>query len=235
MNILSGYKELEEKLGYCFKDKDLVNVALAHSSYINETKAKKSQCYERIEFLGDAVLELSVSEFLFQSFSEMPEGDMTKLRASLVCEPTLSYIARTELDLGKYILLGKGEENTGGRNRDSIISDVFEAIIGAVYLDGGFEIAKDIIKRFVLTDMNNKIEFVDSKTNLQEYAQNKGLSVRYELISENGPAHDREYVVSVYVGDEFLGEGKGRTKKSAEQHAAYAALVKAKESSLKEN
>lgn len=228
MNNLSGYEELEEKLKYCFKDKNLINLALAHSSYTNEIKAKKTQCYERIEFLGDAVLELFVSEFLFQSFAEMPEGDMTKLRASLVCEPTLSYIARTELDLGKYILLGKGEENTGGRNRDSIISDVFEAIIGAVYLDGGFEKAKEIIKRFVLTDMNHKIEFVDSKTKLQEYAQEKGLSVRYELVSENGPAHNREYVVSVYVGDEYLGDGKGKTKKGAEQHAAYEALRKKK-------
>lgn len=224
MNKLTGYKEIEEKLNYSFKNSDLIITALSHSSFINEVKKKKTECYERIEFLGDAVLELSVSEFLFTHYPDMPEGNMTKLRASLVCEPTLAFIARSELNLGDYILLGKGEEATGGRSRDSIVSDVFEAIIGATYLDGGFEEAKKIIDRFVLTNMEQKIEFTDSKTNLQEYAQEKGLTIKYELVKEEGPAHDKEYMVNVYLNNTVAGAGKGKTKKSAEQHAAYEAL-----------
>lgn len=224
MNNLTGYKIIEEKLCYSFKNADLLITALSHSSYANEVKQKKAECYERTEFLGDAVLELSVSEFLFNNYPNMPEGNMTKLRASLVCEPTLAFIARSELNLGEYILLGKGEEATGGRGRDSIVSDVFEAIIGAVYLDGGFNEAKKIIDRFVLTDMEKKIEFTDSKTNLQEYAQNKGFTVKYVLVSEEGPAHDKEYKIEVYLDNDCVGSGTGKNKKGAEQHAAYMAL-----------
>lgn len=224
MNNLSGVDELQDVIGYHFKNPELLKTALSHSSYTNEVKNNSAVCYERTEFLGDAVLELAVSEFLFNNYPDMPEGNMTKLRASLVCEPTLAFIARTELDLGKYILLGKGEENTGGRNRDSIVSDVFEATIGAVYLDGGFEVAKKLIERYVLTDMEKKIEFTDSKTKLQEYAQDKGIVIKYELVSEEGPAHDRNYFVEVYLNDTFAGKGVGKTKKSAEQHAAYDAL-----------
>lgn len=229
MNNILGINKLQEILGYKFQDESLLSTALSHSSYANEVKNKTVECYERTEFLGDAVLELSVSEFLFNNYPEMPEGNMTKLRASLVCEPTLAYIARTELNLPEYILLGKGEEHTGGRNRDSIISDVFEAVIGAVYLDGGFEEAVKIIRRFVLTDMEKKIEFTDSKTKLQEYAQEVGIAIKYELVKEEGPAHNRDYFVEVYLGEIKAGEGKGKTKKSAEQHAAYAALSSIKE------
>lgn len=224
MNKLDCLHELEERIGYKFKDKELLKTALSHSSYTNEIKNKKIECYERTEFLGDAVLELSVSEFLFKNYPKMPEGNMTKLRASLVCEPTLAYIAKSEIDLPQYILLGKGEENTGGRNRDSIVSDVFEAIIGAVYLDSCFDEAKKIINRFVLTDMEKKIEFIDSKTNLQEICQEKGIEIKYELVSETGPAHDREYKVEVYLNNDLSGKGTGKTKKSAEQHAAYMAI-----------
>lgn len=224
MNKLDCISELEGKLEYSFKNKKLIKTALSHSSFTNEVKNNKVECYERTEFLGDAVLELSVSEFIFNKYKDMPEGNMTKLRASLVCEPTLAFIAKTELNLGDYIFLGKGEEATGGRNRDSIISDVFEAIIGAVYLDGGQEEARKIISRFVLTDMEKKIEFIDSKTNLQEYAQEKGMDIKYELVLESGPAHNREYKIALYLDGKLFGEGVGKTKKGAEQHAAYEAL-----------
>lgn len=233
MNDINAMKDLQEVIGYNFTNERYLETALSHSSYINEIKINKGsedkykkENYERQEFLGDAVLELSVSEFLFNSFPEMPEGEMTKLRASLVCEPTLAYIAKTELNLPKYILLGKGEDNTGGRGRDSIISDIFEAVIGAIYLDGGFEPAVTFIKKYVLTDMEHKIEFVDSKTRLQEKVQSKGNTLEYILVSEEGPAHDRLYTVEVVIGGEILGKGEGRTKKNAEQHAAYEALKK---------
>lgn len=226
MNDLSSISRLQEVIGYSFKDDKYLVTALSHSSFANEAKLKKTEDYERQEFLGDAVLELCVSEFLFKNHPEMPEGEMTKLRASLVCEPTLSYIARTELDLPQYILLGKGEDNTGGRERDSIISDVFEALIGAVYLDGGMEPAVSFIKKFVLTDMDKKIEFIDSKTRLQEKVQAESLTLEYKLISEEGPAHNKLYTSEVYIDGKPFGLGKGKTKKNSEQHAAFEALKK---------
>lgn len=224
MNDLNGAKTLQKIIEYDFKNEDFLITALSHSSYANEVRIKKAENYERQEFLGDAVLELTVSEFLFSSFREMPEGEMTKLRASLVCEPTLAFIAKTELSLQNYILLGKGEENTGGRGRDSIISDVFEALIGAIYLDGGINPAREFIKKYVLTDMERKIEFVDSKTRLQEIVQAKSANLEYRLVSEDGPAHDRTYTSEVYIDGVLLGTGTGRTKKNAEQHAAYEAI-----------
>lgn len=224
MNNLEGYRELEEKIEYKFSDPSLILQALTHSSYVNEVRIKKAHDYERIEFLGDAVLEVTVSEYLFKNKPNMREGDMTKLRASLVCEPTLAYIARTALNLQDYLLLGKGEENCGGRNRDSIISDVFEAIIGALYLDGGIGVASQFINKYVLTDMEKKIEFSDSKTILQEYAQMKGYSLDYELVESYGPEHDRVYVMSAKLGDLYCESAEGRSKKAAEQKAAYKIL-----------
>lgn len=224
MNITEGYKELEKQTGYVFKNQMLLKLAISHSSYSNEIKLGKTDNYERLEFLGDAVLELSVSEFLYENNPTMHEGNMTKLRASLVCEPTLAYCAREAFDLGKYLLLGKGEEMTGGRLRDSIISDAFEAIIGAIYLDGGFEPARDFVEKFVLTDMEKKIEFTDSKTILQERVQENGDRLSYELAEEIGPAHDREYVVNALINGVVRGSGRGKTKKSAEQMAAYEIL-----------
>lgn len=229
MNDLNKISELEKKLNYSFTNSNLLIQALSHSSYVNEIKLKKHNDYERLEFLGDAVLELTVSEYLFLNKQEMKEGDMTKLRAQLVCEPTLASLAREELDLGSYILLGKGEENTGGRNRDSIISDVFEAIIGAVYLDGGFEKAKVIIRRFVLEDMEHKIEFMDSKTNLQEIAQEKGYHLEYKLLEETGPAHDKQYTMAVLLNGALKATGTDKTKKGAEQKAAFAVIKAFKE------
>lgn len=226
MNKTEGYKELEEKLSYSFGDRSLIISALTHSSYKNEKPHIRD--YERLEFLGDAVLELTVSEFLYKDNPDMKEGDMTKMRASLVCEPTLAYCAQ-ELSLGEYILLGKGEEKTGGRNRESIISDVFEAIIGALYLDGGQSVAGEFIKRYVLTDYRNKIEFHDSKTSLQEYVQDKGWNMEYVLVNETGPDHHKQYTVRVCVDGKEYGLGVGSSKKRAEQNAAYETLKKFRE------
>lgn len=224
MNEINGYKELMQAIGYTFKEEQYLIKALSHSSYVNEIKLNKHDDYERTEFLGDAVLELTVSDFLFNNKPDMKEGDMTKLRASLVCEPTLALCGRKGFNIGRFILLGKGEDNTGGRGRDSICSDVFEAIIGAIYLDGGLAPAKEFIHRFVLTDYEDKIMFSDSKTNLQEYAQEMGLSLSYELIEENGPSHDKDYTVKAILGTDISAIGTAKNKKSAEQHAAYAIL-----------
>ncbi len=226
MNDLEGYKKLQKLIGYEFTDSSILLAALSHSSYANEVKSGPRTDYERTEYLGDAVLELTVSEFLYNGYPDMREGEMTKLRAALVCEPTLAYCARSGFDLGRFVLLGKGEDATGGRERDSILSDVFEAIAGAIYLDGGFEAAKEFINRFVLTDHEKKIEFVDSKTILQEYAQERGLSLKYELVEEKGPAHDRDYVMRATLGDTVSETGQAKSKKAAQQHAAYAILRK---------
>ena len=226
MNLTDGYLELQNRIGYDFRDSSYLQTALSHSSYINELKLNRHDDYERCEFLGDAVLELAVSEFLYKTHKEMREGEMTKLRASLVCEPTLAYCAREGFDLGKYLLLGKGEDASGGRSRDSILSDVFEAVTGAIYLDGGFEKAKEFIYRFVLTDYEKKIGFRDSKTTLQEYAQDHGLKLEYELVEERGPEHDRDYVMRAILGDDISETGIAKSKKAAQQNAAYAVLGK---------
>lgn len=227
-NINELLKELQSKIGYEFKDDALLRQALTHSSFSNEQKINKLCNYERLEFLGDAVLEMVSSEFLFNENPEMPEGQLTKLRASIVCEPTLAYCAR-DIDLCAYILLGRGEEATGGRRRDSIISDVMEAVIGAIFIDGGIEEAKKYIYRFVLSDLENKILFMDSKTLLQEEIQKDNTAqLRYELVDEIGPDHAKEFHVKAFLNGKQIGEGVGRTKKAAEQQAAYEALMKLK-------
>ena len=227
-NRKEALKELQEKIGYQFRDETLLKQALTHSSFANEQKINKLGNYERLEFLGDAVLELVTSEFLFNENKDMPEGQLTRLRASMVCEPALAYCAR-DIRLGSYILLGKGEEATGGRKRDSIISDVMEAVIGAIFLDGGIENAKKYIYRFVLSDLEDKILFMDSKTLLQEEIQkNNTAQLRYELGGETGPDHDKEFRVEAYLDEKLIGTGVGRTKKAAEQQAAYEALVRIK-------
>lgn len=225
--MLEGYtlKDLEERVGYSFRNAGLLKQALTHSSFTNEQKINKAGDYERLEFLGDAVLELVSSEFLFRLHPELSEGELTKLRASMVCEPSLAFCAR-DLELGKFILLGRGEENTGGRERESITSDAMEALIGAIYLDGGMEPAKEFIDRFVLSDLEDKQLFYDSKSNLQELIQGKlKKEFGYELLEESGPEHDKTFRVSVQMEGECLGEGTGRTKKAAEQQAAYKALL----------
>ena len=219
-------KELQKNIGYIFKKEYLLKQALTHSSYANETNLKAITDNERLEFLGDAVLELVSSEFLFHTYPEMNEGNMTKLRARLVCEQSLASCAR-ELNLGSYLLLGKGEDLTGGRERDSILCDAWEALIGAMYLDGGFTSAKEFVLKYVLKDIEHKKLFYDSKTILQEVIQNQyKKSLHYVLLSEEGPDHNKVFTVQAYMNETPLMIGKGKTKKAAEQEAAYQSLLK---------
>ena len=221
---------LESKIKYRFADPAILTHALTHSSYANEMRMNKDKSNERLEFLGDAVLELVTSEYVYKEYTNLSEGDLTKLRASIVCEQTLSACAR-DLELGNYLFLGKGEDISGGRERDSILSDALEAVIGAIYLDGGFTNAKEFIKSFMLADLKSKDLFFDSKTILQEIVQNNnnGQKLRYKLISEEGPDHNKTFTVAVYVGNEEIGIGTGRTKKAAEQESAYQAIQKLRE------
>ena len=219
-------EQLEQIIGYTFQNKKLLRQALTHSSYANEKKLGKLGCNERLEFLGDAVLELISSDFLYKKFPQIPEGELTKKRASLVCEPSLAYCAR-EFSLPEFLLLGKGENMTGGRNRDSIVSDATEALLGAIYLDGGFSNAKKFVLNFILNDIEHKQLFYDSKTILQEMVQAKYKeTLVYELIKEEGPDHNKSFEVCVKIGDEEIGRGLGRTKKAAEQVAAYHGICK---------
>ena len=215
----------EQMIGYTFRDKQLLIQAFTHSSFVNEQKINRHPDYERLEFLGDAVLEMISSAYLFRKFPDKKEGQMSKMRASLVCEGALAFDARV-LDLKSYILLGKGEETTGGRDKESIIADVMEAVIGALFLDGGIEESKRFIDSYVLTNKDAIEMFGDSKSMLQEIAQGENLGeVRYEICGESGPEHDKIFEVRVYVGDKNLGEGTGKTKKAAEQKAASQALL----------
>lgn len=217
--------ELQGKIGYSFKDSSLLTLAMSHSSYANEKHLSKLGCNERLEFLGDAVLEIVSSDFLFHRFPDMPEGDLTKTRASMVCEPTLAYCAE-QIDLGSYLLLGKGEDATGGRTRNSVVSDAMEALIGAIYLDGGFTSAKEFILNFVLNDMEHKKLFYDSKTILQEIVQgHTDETLTYVLLKEEGPDHNKSFEVSAMLDGQEIGRGIGRTKKSAEQRAAYRGIL----------
>lgn len=222
------FGKLEQIIGYRFHDKHLLTQAMTHSSYANEKKQGKAGCNERLEFLGDAVLELISSDFLYAKYTKLPEGELTKKRASMVCEPSLAYCAR-EFGLQKYLLLGKGEEMTGGRNRDSIVSDATEALLGAIYLDGGFASAKEFVLKFILNDMEHKQLFYDSKTILQEIVQENGSqAVEYRLIKEDGPDHNKSFTVDVLVNGRQMGTGSGHTKKAAEQAAAYQAIRRMK-------
>ena len=218
--------ELMDKINYQFKDINLLKNALTHSSYANEKTIKKYKDNERLEFLGDAVLELTSSDYIYKNYSNMNEGQMTRLRASIVCEQTLAFCTRA-LNLGDYLLLGKGEDQTGGRKRKSILSDAFEAIIGAIYLDGGFANAKEFIHRFVLNNVEHMQLFYDSKTILQEIVQGDEHSgkLEYVLVEESGPDHNKNYKVEARIGNKSYGCGEGHTKKAAEQEAAYQAIL----------
>ncbi len=221
--------ELEEKIGYCFHDMKWLRLAMTHSSYMNEHRRDNLSCNERLEFLGDAVLEVIASDFLYHKYPEKSEGELTRIRASLVCEPTLAYCA-SELELGTYLLLGKGEEATGGRERNSVVSDAMEALIGAIYLDGGFANAKEFIDSFILNDMEHKQLFYDSKTILQEMVQAVGQEhLKYEILREEGPDHNKTFEVQAVLGDMEIGRGTGRTKKAAEAVAAYRGILKLRE------
>ena len=219
--------EIEEKLGYSFKNKDYLLLAMTHSSYANEMKKQKMQSNERLEFLGDSVLNISISEKIFLCCSGLAEGEMTRIRASIVCEASLSDCSK-KLDIGSYLLLGKGEELTGGRSRISILSDAFEAIIGAIYLDDGLDRAKDFIYRHMGSIIDKSIKgiaFTDYKTQFQEKVQKNGeCRIVYEIIDEKGPDHSKIFISQVKVNERVVGIGEGRSKKEAEQSAAKAAL-----------
>lgn len=219
-------QELEDIIGYSFKNKDLLKLAMTHSSYANEHNNSKLENNERLEFLGDAVLELTVSSFLYNEYKNVNEGELTKTRASMVCEPTL-FLCAQDIKLSDYILLGKGEEATGGRKRPSIVSDAMEALIGAIYLDSGIDSAKEFITKFILKDIESKKLFYDSKTILQEITQGKHMGdISYELISEEGPDHNKIFNVALKIGDKIVEKGCGKTKKAAEQEAAYKTILK---------
>lgn len=226
--IMKGLSEFQAVIGYKFKDVRYLETALTHSSFANEKHWPYKKNNERLEFLGDAVLELVSSDFIFHEHGSDMEGDMTKLRASLVCERSLADSAR-QIGIGTVIRLGKGEFSTGGNERDSILSDAFEAVIGAIYLDGGIESAMSFIRRFVLSDIEHKKLFYDSKTALQEVIQERGENtILYELVSETGPDHAKVFEVNCRLADEIIGTGKGKSKKAAEQNAAYEALLRLK-------
>lgn len=225
---MNNLESFEKRIGYTFNNKKLLKMALTHSSYANEKRLPKSSCNERLEFLGDAVLELVMSEFLFESMKDVQEGELTRKRASMVCESTLDLCAR-DISLQDYLLLGHGEDRTGGRQRPSVVSDAFEALIGAIYLDNGFTSAKEFINKFVINDIEEKTLFYDSKTILQEIIQGKQLgNIRYELVNEFGPDHAKTFVIEVYVGESMIARGEGRTKKAASQKAAYKAILRYK-------
>jgi ribonuclease-3 len=233
MNVDQDFIQLEDIIGYRFQDTALLRQALTHSSFTNEHKINKPQTYERLEFLGDAVLEMITSDTLFHQYEEMSEGDLTRMRASLVCEMALASKAR-EMGLDQFVLLGKGEEATGGRNRDSIIADVAESLIGAIFIDGGIDEAENFVRRFVLTDIEKNRLFFDSKTKLQEVVQREYRKVvKYRILGMSGPEHDKVFHVEVTIGDKQIGKGSGHTKKAAEQKAAYAALLRLKKGSDK--
>ena len=221
-------KELENLIGYTFKDISILKLALTHSSYSNDLKIGKLKNNERLEFLGDAVLELISSEALYDEYPSKSEGELTRMRASIVCEPTLAMCAR-DINLGDYLLLGKGEDRTGGRERESVVSDAFEALIGAIYLDSGFASAKEFVMKFVLNDIEGKHLFYDSKTILQELIQKYYKErVEYILVEEKGPDHDKLFSVNAMFSGKLIGSGIGKTKKRAEQEAAYGAILSLK-------
>lgn len=222
---MENIEKFEKIIGYTFKNKNLITQALSHSSYANEKK-KPDGSNERLEFLGDSVLSIVVSSYLYEHLTQVAEGELTRLRASLVCEKSL-YIFAQQISLGEFLLLGKGEENTGGRERPSILADAFEAVIAAVYLDGGIEAASRHVLRFIPKDIQHqkKPAFNDFKTILQEIVQkNPEEKVEYILVGEEGPDHNKRFVVEVCLNSNVIGKGKGKSKKEAEQLAAKEAL-----------
>lgn len=219
--------ELEEKIGYEFKNKDLLSNALTHSSYANENRENGVFSNERLEYLGDAVLELISARYIYDMKPAMPEGKMTRLRSELVCEQSLYAVAK-ELSLGKYLRMGKGEDKNGGRERPSILADATEAVLAAMYLDGGFAVADEFIRCMLLNPASIKDKSTeDYKTELQELVQRtQGSRISYEQVDESGPDHNKVFTFCVKLNGSEIGRGKGRTKKEAEQAAAREALKK---------
>lgn len=222
-------EEFQKKINYNYNNINLLNKALTHSSYANEFKSKKILYNERLEFLGDSVLGLVVSDYIFNNYKELPEGELTKVRALSVCEPSLAKRS-IKLKVGEYLLLGKGEEATGGRNRISILSDAFEAIIGSIYLDGGMDASREFILDNLLATIKGAVRgevLLDYKTELQEIIQkNPNSNIKYNVIKEEGPDHNKKFYVEVLNNEKILGSGEGSSKKEAEQDAAKHALTK---------
>lgn len=226
---MNALREFQEIIGYKFTEEKYLKIALTHSSYAHENKAKNIKYNERLEFLGDSVLGLIVSKYIFENYPELPEGKLTKVRAAVVCERALFECAQN-IDLGKYMILGKGEERTGGRTRMSILSDAYEALIAAIYLDSNL----DVVREWVLGQLHEAIgEAVkgkiskDYKTEFQEVAQENGdVKIKYLIAGTTGPDHNKTFLVNVYLNDTLMGEGEGSSKKKAEQNAAHDALSK---------
>lgn len=225
------FEQLQQELDVTFHNKSLLYQAFTHSSYVNEHRRKLFTDNERLEFLGDAVLELSVSKFLFEKYPQMSEGELTKLRASIVCEPSLVIFAN-ELHFGQFVLLGKGEELTGGRERPALLADVFESFVGALYLDQGLDTVVSFLERVVFpkVEIGAFSHVMDFKSQLQEMVQqsNHGI-LHYEIVDEKGPAHNRTFVSRVLLNEQELGVGRGKSKKEAEQQAAQSAMQKLKQ------
>jgi ribonuclease-3 len=226
---------LEKSIDYVYKDKGKALEAITHSSYANEGRSKKLNSNERLEFLGDSVLNFVITKYLYKEVSDMPEGEMSKLRASVVSEASLSYCAR-KLKIGDALLLGKGEKTMGGRERTSILADAVEAIIGSLFLDGGIEAAEVFIQKNLHENYIQAVQgklFCDYKTRLQEEIQKNGpYNIRYSVINEKGPDHNKIFTISVSINEEVMGTGKGKTKKEAEQNAASNALDKLAQNGL---
>ncbi|MFD1031003.1 ribonuclease III [Metaplanococcus flavidus] len=230
-SVIKAFQQLQQELDVNFQNPALLYQAFTHSSYVNEHRRKKFTDNERLEFLGDAVLELSVSHYLYMKYPDMSEGELTKLRATIVCEPSLVIFAN-ELNFGKYILLGKGEELTGGRTRPALLADVFESFVGALYLDQGLEPVVSFLEviLFPKVEIGAFSHVMDYKSQLQEIVQQKNSgTLSYEIIDEKGPAHSRIFVTRVTLADKELGIGNGRSKKEAEQQAAQLAIRKLQE------
>lgn len=234
--VRNQFQVLQEELNIHFQNTSLLHQAFTHSSYVNEHRRKLFTDNERLEFLGDAVLELSVSKYLFEKFPSMSEGELTKLRASIVCEPSLVIFAN-ELNFGHFVLLGKGEELTGGRERPALLADVFESFVGALYLDQGLTVVVEFLERIIYpkVEIGAFSHVMDFKSQLQEIIQqtNNGL-LHYEIVDEKGPAHNRTFVSRVLLNDQELGIGKGKSKKEAEQQAAQSAMKLLKQSKQEE-
>ena len=226
---MNALKEFQEIIGYKFTNEEYLRVALTHSSYAHENKNKNIKFNERLEFLGDSVLGLIVSKYIFENYPQLPEGNLTKIRAAVVCEKSL-YERTMDIDLGKYLILGKGEIQTGGRTRPSILSDAYEAVIAAVFIDSNM----DVVREWVLGQLYETIEAAakgkiskDFKTEFQEEAQTMGdVNIRYKVVGSSGPDHNKTFEVNVYLNDVLMGEGEGTSKKKAEQNAAQNALAK---------
>ena len=218
-------RRLQARLGLAFRDQALLRQAFTHTSYVNEHRGKKVKDNERLEFLGDAVLQLTVSEHLYRRYPQLSEGELTRMRAAIVCEPSLVRFAEA-LDFGRVVLLGKGEERTGGRSRPSLLADAFEAFVGALYLDQGLDAVRAFLDRHLFPHLPGDGQAgKDFKTRLQETAQNLGLGTpEYRVVEERGPSHEREFVVEVRIGGRISGRGVGRSKKEAEQQAAAQSL-----------